>query len=81
MFARDCAHCHRETGLAVERQPQCALNPGAQWAADGPANTNRMRLCFGSATRQEIREGVAKLAEVCRREFGVPVRSANKELG
>jgi 2-aminoadipate transaminase len=28
---------------------------------------------------QEIRDGVAALAEVCRREFGVPSRSANVE--
>jgi 2-aminoadipate transaminase len=36
-----------------------------------------MRLCFASPTIEEIREGVAALAEVCREEFGVPTRSAN----
>jgi 2-aminoadipate transaminase len=38
-----------------------------------------MRLCFASPTEREIREGVAALAEVCRREFGVPTRIANVE--
>jgi 2-aminoadipate transaminase len=38
-----------------------------------------LRLCFASPTHDQIREGVAVLAEVCRKEFGVPVRSANIE--
>ena len=38
---------------------------------------SRMRLCFASPTHEEIREGIAILAEVCRREFGVPTRIAN----
>jgi 2-aminoadipate transaminase len=36
-----------------------------------------MRLCFGNPSRQAIRDGVAALADVCRREFGVPSRIAN----
>jgi 2-aminoadipate transaminase len=36
-----------------------------------------MRLCFASPSHDEIRQGIAVLAEVCRREFGVPERSAN----
>jgi 2-aminoadipate transaminase len=38
-----------------------------------------MRLCFASPSHQEIREGIALLAEICRKEFGVPARSANVE--
>jgi 2-aminoadipate transaminase len=38
-----------------------------------------MRLCFASPSHEEIRQGVAALAEVCRREFGVPARIANVE--
>jgi len=38
---------------------------------------SRMRLCFASPSADEIRHGVATLAEVCRGEFGVPVRIAN----
>jgi 2-aminoadipate transaminase len=36
-----------------------------------------LRICFASPSHQQIREGVAVLAEVCRREFGVPERIAN----
>jgi len=33
---------------------------------------SRLRLCFASPSHEEIHQGVAALAEVCRREFGVP---------
>ncbi len=56
-----------------------AINPGREWAVDAEANANRMRLCFGSPTVEQIREGVARLADICHREFGVPTRSANIE--
>jgi 2-aminoadipate transaminase len=36
-------------------------------------------LCFAYPSKETIREGVAALAEVCRREFGVPSRIANVE--
>jgi 2-aminoadipate transaminase len=38
-----------------------------------------LRLCFASPSHEEIRQGIALLAEVCRREFGVPARIANVE--
>jgi 2-aminoadipate transaminase len=38
-----------------------------------------MRLCFAHPSHETIRAGVATLAEVCRKEFGVPARSANVE--
>jgi 2-aminoadipate transaminase len=56
-----------------------AINPGPEWTADGKANIHKMRLCFGSASIDDIRTGVAKLADICHREFGVPVRSGNVE--
>jgi 2-aminoadipate transaminase len=34
-------------------------------------------LCFDNPSHETIRSGVAALAEVCRREFGVPSRIAN----
>jgi hypothetical protein len=40
---------------------------------------SRLRLCFASPSHEQIREGVAVLAEVCRKEFGVPARIANVE--
>ena len=54
-----------------------AINPGPEWTVYGEQNKNRMRLCFGHPTIDNIREGVAKLADVCHREFGVPLRSGN----
>jgi 2-aminoadipate transaminase len=54
-----------------------AINPGPEWSTDAKHAGARLRLCFASPTHQQIREGVAILAEVCAREFGVPTRSAN----
>ena len=53
------------------------LNPGAEWSVDPAYGQSRLRLCFANPTEQTIREGVAKLAEICNREFGVPTRIAN----
>jgi 2-aminoadipate transaminase len=58
-----------------------AINPGPNWSADKAHSKSRMRLCFASPSHDEIREGIAILAEVCRKEFGVPTRSANIQLG
>jgi 2-aminoadipate transaminase len=54
-----------------------AINPGPEWSTDKAHAGSRMRLCFASPSHDEIREGVAKLAEICRQEFGVPARIAN----
>jgi 2-aminoadipate transaminase len=56
-----------------------AINPGPEWSTDKAYARSRMRLCFASPSAEEIRRGVATLADVCRREFGVPARSANVE--
>jgi len=56
-----------------------AINPGPEWSTDKAYAKSRMRLCFASPTADEIRQGVGTLAEVCRREFGVPTRIANVE--
>ena len=56
-----------------------AINPGPEWSTNKRQSGSRLRLCFGSPSHQQIREGVAVLAEVCRKEFGVPARSANVE--
>jgi 2-aminoadipate transaminase len=54
-----------------------AINPGPEWSTHKAYSKSRMRLCFASPSEQEIRQGVATLADVCRREFGVPTRIAN----
>jgi len=50
-----------------------AINPGPEWSVNKAHAHNRLRLCFASPSHEEINQGVAALAEVCRREFGVPV--------
>src|SRR6478672_7616990 len=56
-----------------------SINPGPEWSTDKAFAGSRLRLCFASPSHEQIREGVAVLAEVCRKEFGVPTRSANVE--
>ncbi len=56
-----------------------AVNPGPEWSTDKAHSKSRLRLCFASPSAEQIREGVAVLADVCRREFGVPARIANVE--
>jgi 2-aminoadipate transaminase len=56
-----------------------AINPGPDWSTDKAYSRSRLRICFASPTHEAIREGIATLAEVCRREFGVPERIANVE--
>ncbi len=58
-----------------------AINPGPEWSTDEVHAKSRMRLCFASPSKDEIRQGVATLAEICRKEFGVPARIANVEQG
>jgi 2-aminoadipate transaminase len=47
-----------------------AINPGVQWSVNKEHSRSRLRLCFASPSHEEIHQGVAALAEVCRREFG-----------
>jgi 2-aminoadipate transaminase len=54
-----------------------ALNPGPEWSTDKAYAKSRLRLCFANPEPETIKKGVEVLAEVCRREFGVPLRSAN----
>jgi 2-aminoadipate transaminase len=56
-----------------------AINPGAEWSTDKNHGRSRARLCFANPSHEAIRAGIATLAEVCRREFGVPARIANVE--
>lgn len=56
-----------------------ALNPGAGWSSDPESGRHRLRLCFGHPSHEDIRDGVARLAEICHRETGIPERSANTQ--
>lgn len=53
------------------------FNPGAEWSWAGADAGDCMRLCFALPSEDEIRAGVARLAEICRRETGIPERSGN----
>jgi 2-aminoadipate transaminase len=55
------------------------LNPGSEWTADPATGRHKLRLCFANPSKDVIREGIAKLAEICHRETGIPVRSGNVE--
>ena len=57
------------------------FNPGAEWSTLGADAQDCLRLCFALTTEEEIDRGVAKLAEICRREFGIPARSGNVDHG
>jgi len=56
-----------------------SLNPGPEWSTDKEYARPRLRLCFANPDPATIKKGVEVLAEVCRREFGVPLRSSNVE--
>jgi 2-aminoadipate transaminase len=54
-----------------------SLNPGPEWSTNKDYARCRLRLCFANPEPETIRRGVEVLAEVCRREYGIPLRSAN----
>jgi len=70
-----------DTGVLAQAAAKegVALNPGAEWSADPADGRRRMRLCFGNPSVETIRDGVARLAEICHRETGFPRRGANVE--
>ncbi len=57
--------------LEAAKERGLIYNPGAEWTAD-PENygSNFIRICYGLPTEQELREGVAVLAEVFQGELG-----------
>jgi 2-aminoadipate transaminase len=54
-----------------------AINPGPEWSTDAAHGRSRLRICFASPSIEDIRDGIALLAEVCHKEFGIPARIAN----
>lgn len=57
------------------RDAGVVINPGPEWSVNKEHARSRMRLCFASLSHEEIHQGVAALADVCRREFGVPANA------
>ncbi len=60
----------------VAEKQSVAINPGCEWSLEENAN-QYLRLCFANPDVDTIEAGVAKLAEICHREFGVPVYAGN----
>ncbi len=56
-----------------------AINPGPEWSTDTEPAKSSLRLCFANPSHEELRTGVAKLAEICARDTGIPSRIANVE--
>ena len=53
-----------------------AINPGNEWSINSSGD-HKIRLCFGNPSIEEIDEGVKILAEICQKEFGIPLQIAN----
>jgi 2-aminoadipate transaminase len=53
------------------------VNPGAEWSIEGSGAKRAIRICYANPPLETIREGIAALAEVCRKEFGLPKTIAN----
>ena len=81
----DAARAFAQLGASASELGQVALaagvalNPGPEWSTDKAHGKSRLRLCFANPAPETIREGVAALAGICSREFGVPTRIANVE--
>jgi 2-aminoadipate transaminase len=56
-----------------------AFNPGPEWSTDAEPAKSSLRICFANPTHDNLRAGVARLAELCARETGIPSRIANVE--
>jgi 2-aminoadipate transaminase len=54
-----------------------AINPGPEWSMGEDAR-QRIRICFANPDVEMISAGIAKLADICHREFGTPERGGNR---
>ncbi len=54
-----------------------AFNPGPEWACDPESAKSYMRLCFALPTHEDIRDGIARLAQICFEHTGIPPRGGN----
>ena len=53
-----------------------AINPGSEWSMEKESK-KKIRLCFANPVKSEIEQGIKSLAEICQKQFGVPVNIAN----
>ena len=53
-----------------------AINPGSEWSMEKESK-KKIRFCFANPVKSEIEQGIKSLAEICQKQFGVPVNIAN----
>lgn len=63
--------------IAPAAKAGIVFNPGPEWSLLGDGAQSHLRLCFAMNSKENIREGVAKFAQVCFEETGIPPRSRN----
>ncbi|WP_417518775.1 PLP-dependent aminotransferase family protein [Minwuia sp.] len=56
-----------------------AINPGSEWSRE-EGRKQWIRICFAHPPQDVMRDGIARLAQVCHAEFGVPEVSGNRHL-
>lgn len=55
-----------------------AFNAGSDWACDAEAARNYLRLCYALPTEDDIRDGIAILADIFHTRFGLPTHGSNR---
>lgn len=63
--------------VQIANAESVAVNPGVEWSIEGDGAGRAIRICYANPSAEQIRRGVARLAEICNREFGVPTHIAN----
>ncbi len=71
------AAVNTESLAAFAEAEGVAINPGHEWSLQADA-TQHLRICFANPSTETIEAGIAKLAAICHREFGVPVHGKNQ---
>jgi len=67
------------TLVAPAHEAGVAFDDGPSWSVDADGARRCLRLCFALPVESDIRDGIARLADVFHRETGIPPRSANIE--
>jgi 2-aminoadipate transaminase len=65
--------------VQIANAESVAVNPGVEWSIEGDDAGRAIRICYANPSVETLRAGVARLAEICNREFGVPTHIANVE--
>ncbi|MAP11416.1 MAG: aminotransferase [Gammaproteobacteria bacterium] len=63
--------------VQIANAESVAVNPGMEWSIEGSDAARAIRICYANPSTDTLRRGVAQLAEICNREFGIPTHIAN----